>query len=123
MPGGAMIAGRDAAVNRTAADTRRRGNGALSIRRDHPKRRRRTQARRLDRRTVVVSIRQGQSACFSPLASIRLFQSVLASVTNIRPGAWVMQNGSRAATATACGVTPHAQKTGSSPASIATGSP
>ena len=45
------------------------------------------------------------------------------SVTNMWPGAWVMQNGSRLASATACGVTPQAQKTGSSPGRSSTGSP
>ncbi len=45
------------------------------------------------------------------------------SVTNMCPGAWVMSSGTRAATATACGVTPQAQKTGTSPARTSVGSP
>ena len=38
------------------------------------------------------------------------------SVTNIRAGSWVIMNSTRAISATACGVTPQAQKTGTSPA-------
>src|SRR6185312_841700 len=45
------------------------------------------------------------------------------SVTSIKPGAWVMANGSFAAAITACGVTPQAQNTGISSASTGTASP
>jgi hypothetical protein len=45
------------------------------------------------------------------------------SVTSIEPGACVMQNEGRARAMTAWGVTPQAQNTGSSSASIGTGSP
>ena len=39
------------------------------------------------------------------------------------PGAWVIISDGRLAAATACGVTPQAQKTGTSPSRISTGSP
>ena len=39
------------------------------------------------------------------------------------PGLWVSSRDGRACMATACGVTPHAQKTGTSPRRISTGSP
>jgi hypothetical protein len=45
------------------------------------------------------------------------------SVTNMHPGACVIANGIRAAAIAACGVTPHAQNTGSSSAEMSTGSP
>lgn len=45
------------------------------------------------------------------------------SVMNIWPGAWVIMNSGLTAMATACGVTPHAQKTGTSPGRISEGSP
>ena len=45
------------------------------------------------------------------------------SVTNMCPGAWVIISSGRLAAATACGVTPHAQKTGTSPSRISTASP
>src|SRR5205814_721258 len=45
------------------------------------------------------------------------------SVTNIWPGLWVTQIGGLVCMATACGVTPHAQKTGTSPGRIVTASP
>jgi len=38
------------------------------------------------------------------------------SVTNMQPGAWVIANGILADAIAACGVTPHAQNTGSSSA-------
>ena len=41
----------------------------------------------------------------------------------LKPGAWVMANGSFAAAITACGVTPQAQNTGISSASTGTASP
>src|SRR3989442_14845551 len=63
----------------------------------------------------------------------RSFESMLAyspsksvsfkSVTNIWPGLCVINSGQHATTATACGATPHAQKTGTSPGLISTGSP
>ena len=45
------------------------------------------------------------------------------SVTNMCPGACVIISSGRLAAATACGVTPHAQNTGTSPSRISTGSP
>jgi len=45
------------------------------------------------------------------------------SVTSMQPGAWVMANGGLAAAIAACGVTPQAQNTGSSPAFTGTASP
>ena len=45
------------------------------------------------------------------------------SVTNICPGLCVIRNGGLDSIATACGVTPQAQKTGTSPGRISTGSP
>ena len=39
------------------------------------------------------------------------------------PGAWVIANGGRVAISAACGVTPHAQKTGTSPSWTSMGSP
>jgi hypothetical protein len=45
------------------------------------------------------------------------------SVTNMWPGAWVIISSGFEATATAWGVTPQAQNTGSSPSRISTGSP
>ena len=45
------------------------------------------------------------------------------SVTNICPGACVIASGGLASVRAACGVTPHAQKTGTSPVRISTGSP
>jgi hypothetical protein len=46
-----------------------------------------------------------------------------ASVTNMCPGACVIISSGREATATAWGVTPQAQNTGSSPSRTSTGSP
>lgn len=45
------------------------------------------------------------------------------SVTNIYPGAWVMQKSGRALAMTDWGVTPHAQNTGISPGAMSTASP
>src|SRR5262249_6763394 len=45
------------------------------------------------------------------------------SVMNMCPGLWVIMNGGRDASATACGVTPHAQNTGVSPGRTPTKSP
>src|SRR5215218_8857124 len=45
------------------------------------------------------------------------------SVTNMCPGLCVIIKGGRALMATACGVTPHAQKTGTWFSAISTGSP
>jgi hypothetical protein len=45
------------------------------------------------------------------------------SVTNICAGSWVIMRSTRALTATACGVTPQPQKTGTSFARMGTGSP
>ena len=47
----------------------------------------------------------------------------LRSVTNILPGACVMHSGKRLFWATHCGVTPHAQKMGTSSSSMLTASP
>src|SRR3954447_20293317 len=63
--------------------------------------------------------RLGASGCAQ-----RTARSVfLRSVISIRPGAWVMANGSFAAAMTAWGVTPQAQNTGISSAATGTGSP
>jgi hypothetical protein len=45
------------------------------------------------------------------------------SVRNMIPGSWVIISSGRDSSATACGVTPQAQKTGTSPGRISTGSP
>src|SRR5215469_7840998 len=45
------------------------------------------------------------------------------SVRNMMPGSWVIINSGHDSSATACGVTPQAQKTGTSPGRISTGSP
>ncbi len=45
------------------------------------------------------------------------------SVRNMCPGLWVMANGGRLWSSTACGVTPQAQNTGTSPARTVTASP
>ena len=42
---------------------------------------------------------------------------------NMCPGAWVIMKGGFEATATACGVTPQAQKSGVSPSRMTGGSP
>ena len=45
------------------------------------------------------------------------------SVMNMCPGAWVIMKGGLDATATACGVTPHAQNSGVSPSRMTGASP
>ena len=59
------------------------------------------------------------AACGYPIARL----SSGTSVTNMCPGAWVIISSGRLAAATACGVTPQAQNTGTSPSRISTGSP
>jgi hypothetical protein len=55
--------------------------------------------------------------------AVRLSASSRMSVTNMQPGLCVIANGSLADCSTACGVTPQAQKTGSSSSRMGTGSP
>lgn len=59
----------------------------------------------------------------APPGPYSLNDSFVQSRTNICPGACVMATGNFACIKAACGVTPHAQKTGTSPSRIVTGSP
>mmetsp|Transcript_36685 Transcript_36685/g.96053 ORF Transcript_36685/g.96053 Transcript_36685/m.96053 type:complete len:284 (+) Transcript_36685:105-956(+) len=68
------------------------------------------------------SVRAGRAA-HSPGTSRSISSLSVTSVTNMWPGAWVMAKGSFAWASAACGVTPHAQNTGTSPSRIVTASP
>ncbi len=75
-------------------------------------------AQRLPRRSPDAFLTNHSIALYSPSRSVSR-----KSVTNMCPGLCVMQSGGRACMTTAWGVTPQAQKTGTSPARTSTGSP
>ena len=67
---------------------------------------------------------QHRAAAAARAAGIRyLTGTELTDLTSIEPGEWVMAKGGFEATSAACGVTPQAQKTGSSSSRTVTASP
>jgi len=71
------------------------------------------------RRAVHAKVVASTSRCVYRAASLVLRRSVISML----PGAWVMQNSGFTEATTDCGVTPHAQNTGSSSAPTGTASP
>jgi hypothetical protein len=69
------------------------------------------------------SARSRRARARAPGAHGTVWRISSSSVTNMWPGAWVIISSGLLWVATACGVTPHAQNTGTSPSRISTASP
>lgn len=73
---------------------------------------------------MLLPFRGAQCASLRFYYLLLIFQlHIFTSVTNMCPGAWVMQNSGLECITTFCGVTPQGQNTGVSPGLMVTASP
>ncbi len=99
-------------------DRPRRGGGLRRARLRH-----RDLGAGLPARDARQGLRAGRSSAARGAGAQRAWSRSSSSVTNMWPGAWVIIRSGRLRAATACGVTPQAQNTGTSPSRSSTASP